>query len=224
MTTSGTTAFNPSLGGIGAYALRRCGVKYAAITAEHLADVAMAANMVLSGWSVNQPNLWRVQQSTVSITANNPGPYVLPTDVVLVLDVYVTISGQDRILTSISRSEYAAYPVKTTTSPPTVYWLDRVVPPTMTFYPAPDQTYTVTYYAVHQDQDAVVPGAATLDLPHRSLNAFKDSLTAELAVIHAPDRAPALDALAQRSYQAAMAQDRENAILYITPNLSGYFA
>lgn len=223
MTTSGTTAYNPSTGSIGAYALRRCGVSRAAITTEHLADIAMASNMVLSQWSVSQPNLWKVQSTTLTVTTGNPGPYSLPSDVILVLDAYITVDSNDRVLSPVGRSEYIAFPNKTTEAPPTIFWFDRVVPPTLTFYPAPDQTYTVTYYAVHQDQDAVVPGALTLDLPNRYLNAFKDALAAELAAIYSPERAPALDALAQRTKAQMDAQDREVVPLYIVPDMSSYY-
>jgi hypothetical protein len=223
MSTSGTYNFNPSTGSLGAYALRRCGVSRAAINTEHLADIAMASNMVLSQWATSQPNLFLVRSTTLTVTTGNPGPYSLPSDVILVLDAYITVDSNDRVLSSVGRSEYIAFPNKTTQSPPTIFWFDRVVPPTLTFYPAPDQTYTVTYYAVHQDQDAVVPGALTLDLPNRYLNAFKDALSAELAVIYAPTAAPALYALAQQTKRDMDAQDREVVPLYIVPDMSSYY-
>ena len=225
MATTGTYAWNPSLGSIGAYALGRCDVRRTAIMAEHLSDVAIAANLVLSGWSNSQPNLWTVKLTPVSLTQGNPGPYVLPADVVLVLDCYISTTAGDRVIYPVSRSEYAAFPIKTTQDPPTVYWLDRVVPPTLTVYPAPDGNgpYTLNYYAVHQDQDAALGASAGLDLPYRYFKAFSDALAAELAPTYAPDKVPMLGTLAAQSKTAADEQDREATPIFIVPALSGYY-
>ncbi len=227
--SSGTYTWNPSIGGIGLYALSRCGVKRTDVTADHLANVQMAANMVLSDWSNDQPNLWTVTLQSISLIASNPGPYTLPTNTVLVLDCYITTTtngvSTDRVIYPISRSEYASYPMKLNTAPPTVYWMDRVSPPTLTVYPAPDTaaTYTLNYYSCSRDQDAALGASGLTDLPYRFLKAFSDCLSAELAIIYAPDRAVALDTVAQRTLEAARKQDREVVPLYIAPSLGGYY-
>ena len=228
-TPTGTYTFSPSLGGIGLYALSRCGVKRTDVTTDHLVNMQMAANMVLSDLSNDQPNLWTVTLQSVTLMAGDPGPYTLPANTVLVLDCYITttINGvsTDRIIYPVGRSEYASFPDKLTAAPPTIYWFDRTVTPALTLYPAPDTaaTYTLNYYACRQDQDAALGASAGLDLPYRFLKAFSDLLAAELAVIYAPDRATALDAMAQSTLAKAQKQDREVVPLYIVPSLAGYY-
>lgn len=229
MTTSGTYNFNPSLGSLGAYALGRCAVRRPAITSDHLADVGMAANLVLAEWQNDQPNLWLYQLGTISLVQGAP-TYTLPATVVLVTDCYISTPvgsppPQDRVIFPVSRSEYAAFPNKLMQDPPTTWWFNRVLPPQISIYPTPDDNgpYTLNYWAVHQDQDAVVAGAAALDIPGRFLMAFADALAAELAPTYAPDRAVALDAKAQRSIAMARKQDREDVTFYLLPGLGAYY-
>lgn len=226
---SGTYNFSPSLGSLGAYALGRCGVRRAAITVDHLADLGMAANLILTEWQNDQPNLWLFQLGSVSLVQGTP-TYTLPSTVVLVTDVYLTTNvgsppPTDRILYAASRSEYAAFPNKLAQDPPTTWWFNRVVPPQISVYPSPDGNgpYTLNYWAVHQDQDAVIGGATGLDLPGRFLMPFADALAAELALTYAPDRAVALDAKAQRSLAKAREQDAEQVTFYVMPGLNAYY-
>ena len=125
----------------------------------------------------------------------------------------------------VSRSEYAAFPYKLQQSPPTTWWFDRVLPPQISIYPTPDGNgpYTLNYWAMLQDQDAVVGAATGLDIPGRFLMAFADALAAELALSYAPDKAAALDAKAQRSAEKARWQDREDVTFYLTPGLNAYY-
>lgn len=227
MATSGTTNFNPALASIGAYCLGRCNVRRPEITTGHLADVAMAANLVLVDFADDQPNLWAVQLNSISLVQGQ-ATYTLPADVLLVLDCYITTvianNDNDRIIYGVSRTEYAAYPIKLMQAPPTVYWFDRIIPPTISVYPAPDGNgpYTLNYYAVIQDQDAIIGASTKLDLPYRQLSTFADALAAKLALTYAPDRFTMLDGVAQRSYTRARAQESENVPLYIVPGISGY--
>ena len=156
--------------------------------------------------------------------------YTLPANLLLVLDLYITITSGgtsfDRVIYGVSRSEYDAYPNKTNQAPPTVVWINRVVPIQLNVYPAPDGNaeYVLNVHAVMQDQDAAFTGAAGLDLPYRGFSAFTDALAAKLALTYAPDRYTQLDAVAQRSYTRLNAQESENVALYIIPGLRGYVA
>lgn len=164
----GNAAFGPSLGGLGSYALRRVGIPRTSITVEHLEDVAIAANLVLSDWSTDQPNLWSVGLNQFPLTQGLAN-YTLPTNVLLPLDFYVRtlqtptfltnpdgslvltnegapiVTGttgagppNDRIIFGVSRTEYASYPNKTQQAPPTVVWVDRVQPVQVNIYATPD--------------------------------------------------------------------------------------
>ena len=226
---SGTYTFSPSLGSLGAYALGRCGIKRPEITSNQLADVGMASNLILSDWGNDSPNLWLMQLGSINLVPGTP-TYTLPSTVVLVTDVYLTTNvgsppPTDRVLFSVSRSVYAAFPNKLLQDPPTTWWFDRVVPPQITVYPTADGNgpYVLNYWAMHQDQDALVGGATGLDLPGRFLMAFADALAAELAIIYKPELAQALDTKAQRSIAKARMQDREDVTFDLSPGLSAYY-
>ena len=149
---------------------------------------------------------------------------------VMILDAFIrynsgTSSQFDRVIMPISRTEYSQTPNKLLESPPTVFWFDRLISPTITVWPVPDQTgiYTLNYYRVHQIQDANLTGGQTVDIPYRWLDAMASGLAARLAAIYAPDRLQLLEAKAEQAYTIAATQDTENVGLYIVPGLSGYF-
>jgi hypothetical protein len=79
------------------------------------------------------------------------------------------------------------------------------------------------YYRVTQIQDAVLPGATSMDLPYRWFNAFADGLALQLARSWAPALIPALAPFAEKSYATAAGNDVEHAHFYITPMLGGYW-
>ena len=224
---SGSTAFSPDLGAISAYALGRCNVRRPEITTDHLTDAAMAANLVLVDWAGSQPNLWGVELLPVTLVQGTI-EYTLPANVLMILDCYITttVSGvnTDRVIYGVSRTEYDAYPNKQSQAFPTVFWANRVQPIQVSMYPCPDDNgpYTLNLHVVTQDQDAVLAGAAGLDLPYRAFSAFVDGLAAKIALTYAPDRYTQLDAVAQRSSTRLNGQENENVPLFIIPGLQGY--
>jgi len=228
MTTSGTYNFNPSLGEVVLNAFARCGIRRTALVQEHLQDARFEANLLFSEWSNRGVNLWKVDLQTVPLIEGTT-LYTVPSNTVMILDAYIaTGSGQsefDRMIMPISRSEYSQTPNKNLQAPPTVFWFDRLINPTITVWPVPDQSnyYTLKYYRVIQIQDAEMENAQTLDVPYRWLDATCAGLASRLAAIYAPDRLQVLTARAESAYQIAAMQDTENVPLYIMPGLSGYF-
>jgi len=228
MTTSGTYTFNPSLGEIVLSSYARCGIRRTALMQEHMQDARYETNYMLVDWSLNGVNLWEVDVVTVPLIQGQT-TYQVPANTVMILDAYIaTGSGQaefDRIIMPISRTEYSQTPNKNLQAAPTVFWFDRLIDPTITIWPVPDQTgyYTLKYYRVTQIQDAEYENAQTVDIPYRWLNAAVAGLAARLAAIYAPERQVALEAKAAQAYSAAATQDTENVPMYIMPGLSGYF-
>ena len=229
MTTSGTYTFNPSLGEIVLNAYARCGVRRTAIMQEHMTDARFETNLMLSSWANQGVNLWEVVLISVPLIQGQT-TYTGPAKVVMILDAVIqqntgTSSQFDRVIMPISRTEYSQTPNKLQQAPPTVFWFDRLINPTVTLWPVPDQTstYTLNYYAVTQIQDAELTDAQTVDIPYRWLDALAAGLAARLAAIYAPDRMQMLEAKAQQAYTIAATQDTENVPLYIMPGLSGYF-
>lgn len=236
MTTSGTYSFNPSLGEIVLNAFSRIGVRRTALVQEHLEDARFEMNLLLSEWSNRGVNLWKVDlqeiplvQGTATYYADSLNTADAAAKTVMVLDAYISVgTGQsrfDRVILPISRTEYAQTPNKNLQAPPTSFWFDRLINPTITLWPVPDQSnqYTLRFYRVIQVQDADLDNGKTVDVPYRWLDAACSGLAARLSAIYAPDRLQYLTARAESSYQIAAAQDTENVPLYIIPGISGYY-
>lgn len=221
MTTSGTYAFQPSIGEMTLYAYQMAGVRPTALTIEHFQDARMAANMLLTTWANRGVNLWAVDKFTVSLSSGTQN-YTLDPQVVSILDAYVTVGTNDRMLSPMSRSEFASLTYKLTQGTPVNYWLQREITPVLTLYPVPNQTLTLTYYGLRQIQDAGMADGQSAELPYRYLEAFAHALAWRVAVIWAPDKAQNLKALADESYGFASGSDVENVNLYITPMMGGY--
>jgi hypothetical protein len=228
MATTGTYNFNPGAGELGLYAFNMLGVRRPDINDQHLADLRIAANLVISEWANRQPDLWDISQTSVSLTQGT-ATYSVPANVVMILDAHIeTVQGTtptDRVVTAISRSEYSSYPNKQDQGPPTVYWFDRILAPTFTLWPVPDGNgpYAFNYYYVSRGQDVSLTGGATVDVPFGWLRAFAAALAAELAPAYAPEREAVRRADAERSFLLAAAFNVEQVPFTIAPNLSGYF-
>lgn len=227
MTTSGTTSFNPSLGELTIYAFGLCGLRPAALLQEHMQSARMAANLLLGRWSSVGVNLWKVDLQTITLSQGT-ATYSVPANTIAILDAYATetSTGQDinRILTPISRSEYASYPNPQQQGAVTVFWFDRLLSPSVTFFQTPDGTIpTVSYYRVSQIQDANFTSGQTVELPVYFLEAFAFGLAQRLAMVWAPEKAVMLKTMADEAFAIAADQNTENAQFYVSPQLSSYW-
>lgn len=228
-TASGTYNFSPSLAEFVLYAFGKCGIRRTAVVQEHMVDARMAANLMLAEWSNRGVNLWNVALESVSTVQGQIG-YSVPDNAAMVLDVYLTVSpstsnSEDIILTSISRTDYASIPMKEQQGRPTTFWYDRILPGgTINLWQAPDSgPYTLNYYIVTQNQDAVLQNGAGPGIPLQWFKAFSDGLAAELSTIYAPDKTQLLLAAAERSWNLAAEFGVENAPMYINPGIAGYY-
>lgn len=229
MTSSGTYAFNPSIGETVLHAFNLVGIRPASIVQEHMSSSRMAANLLLLDWSNMQVNLWKVDLVTVPLVEGQ-STYDVDAKTIVMLDTYITIDNGisapiDRIILPVSRSEYASYPNKEQQGFPTIYWFDRLISPTVTIWPVPDGSSAqyLKYYRVTQVEDAGFASGQTLDLPVRWIPAFVDGLAEQLARIWAPDRIADLRPYAERSYNRAANQDTETASFFVSPILSSYY-
>ncbi len=223
MTTSGTYTFNPALGEITLYAFDLIGIRPTALLQEHMQSARMATNMMLGRWSSQGVNLWAVDLVTTALTQST-ATYAVDASTIVVLDMYVVVDGIDRIITPVSRTEYASYPNKATEGMPTVAWFDRLLSPTITLWPVPDGNQTsLKYYRVRQIQDANFTSGQNVEIPYYFLEAFAQGLAYRLAMIWAPEKAQLLKMVADESYQIAASQNVEQAATYISPMLAGYW-
>jgi hypothetical protein len=225
---SGTSTFNPSNGEILLWAFSLCGIRRTELTQQHLADARMALNLLFSTWGNDTPNLWTVDLQTQTLMAGVATYNVLP-NTIMVLDAYIrTGSGQtqnDRIIWPISRTEYASMPNKTLLAPPTVFWFDRLLAPTITMWQTPDdqQVYELQYYRCTSIQDADMANGQTADIPPRWLMAAAFGVAEIMAISYAPDRIDKIAPKAKEFLAAALEQDVENVPMYLLPQTFGYY-
>jgi hypothetical protein len=228
MTTSGTYAYDPSLGELVLYAFNVAQLRSPALTQAHFASARTATNLMLASWANKGVNLWKVDLVTVPLIAGQAS-YTVDPSTVVILDAYVTlVEGNmpiDRPILPISRTEYSSYPNKTMEGSPTVFWFDRLLAPTVTIWPVPNGTTatSMSYYRMRQIQDANLPGGQTVDIPYLWLEAFADGLAFRLAKMWMPAAAPALKMVADESYTVAAEQNIEVAQVYFSPQIGGYF-
>lgn len=229
MTTSGTYTFNPSLGELTLYAYNLIGVRNTAVLQEHMEAARMATNMMLSRWSNQGVNLWKVDLVTVPLVTGQ-ATYTVDANTVVMLDAYIVNNqtGQDidRIILPISRTEYASYPNKQQEGFPTVFWFDRLLSPNVTLWPVPNTDNgpsQLKYYRVVRIEDSELQNGQTVDIPYLWMEAFAYGLAYRLALVWSPEKALALKGEAAEAYQIAADQNVETAQQYISPTISGYF-
>jgi hypothetical protein len=227
MATSGTYAYNPSLGEITLYAFNLCGIRNTALLQEHMESARMSANMLLGRWSSQGVNLWCVDLETIPLVQGT-ATYSVPSNTVVMLDAYIVQNtggaAINRLILPISRSEYASYPNPEQQGFPTTYWFDRLLSPTVTLWPVPDGGETsLNYYRVRQIQDSNFTNGQQVEIPYYFMEAFAFGLAQRLAMIWAPDKVAMLKPLADESYDIASRQNVETAQQYISPMVSSYF-
>lgn len=235
MTSSGTYSFSPSNGEIVLAAYERIRIHTPEIRQEHMQSARREVNFLFAEWSNKSPNLWeviRTQQTLVAgvSTYSIPGKTIMLLDGSIVLN-FGTQQESRRWIQPISRSEYLTYANQQTPGPPTVYWFDRLISPTVTFWPVPDSNgpYTFDFFSCTQIQDANLSGGETPDVPERWLDAMVAGMAHRLSRVYPP---PGVDPIqfetlrkgdATEAWQIAAAQDTENVPLSLVPAIAGYY-
>jgi len=251
ISASGTFRWNPALSDLIITAYGRCQIRRAELTVDHLQDAAMAANLLQLEWANEQVNLWTVELVSVPLVAGQATYDVDPTTI-MIMASYITTgeqditvdnsnidadewreptvdatsfpNQQDRVLTSVDRDSYASYPKKLDQGPPTVYWFNKQVGPSLTLWQVPDATrkYVLHYYRARHLQDAVMGDGAMADVPRHFLEAYVAALAFKCAEIWAPARMEELLARAKAAFTAAAERDVEDAPLRVIPALDAY--
>lgn len=230
MASSGTYNFNLSNGEAVLAAFERVRVRAPSIRIEHMQTARREINLLFAEWSNKQVNLWKVEQDSISLTAGT-ATYSIPAKTVLVLDAWITtqqgspFSQNNRYVTPLSRTEYASLPNPNTPGAPTQYWFDRLISPTLTFWPLPDQNgpYTFNYFRAVQIQDANLPGGETPDIPYLWLDAMVSGLAYRLARTYAPDLEQVRKADAMEAWTVAAAQNIEVTNISLAVPLNRYY-
>jgi hypothetical protein len=224
MTLTGTYDFgiNTELDSVIVEAYERLGRQASELSANDVQSAIRSLNYVFADWANRGINLWEVTLNNTALTQGQQS-FALNAKNVEVFQVYRrTTSGginTDIILSPISRADYSSIPNKQQQAPPTQYYFERTITPTLYLWPTPDSAaYTLYYYSMNFTQDPGNP-TNTLGVPQRWFDAMASAMAARLAVKWAPDRVAMLQPMADIAYQVASAEDTENVVTVIKPNL-----
>jgi hypothetical protein len=223
-TYSSTANFDLSIDDIAEEAYERCGLQVR--SGYDLKTARRSLNLMLAEWANRGLNLWTIQlqektlpQNTTSLTGADlfgSGANAAQ-EIIDITDVVITdSSNNDYSATSISRSTYFNYTVKTTSGRPSQYYFERTISPRLYLYPAADTTYTLKYYALLRMKDS---GAYTNnnEIPFRFLPCLTAGLAYYIAMKKAPDRIQLLKQIYEDEFQRAADQDGERTSLFLTP-------
>lgn len=229
MTTSGTYAFSPSNGELVLAAYERINIRVPEVRQEHMLSARREFNFMLADWSNKSPNLWEVIRTQTTLTAGT-ATYSVAAKTIMILDASIvlnfgTSTESRRYITPISRTEYLSFANQQVQGPPTVYWYDRLVSQTITFWPVPDSNgpYTFDYFSCTQIQDANLSSGETPDVPYRWLDAIVSGLAHRLARIYAQPLEQIRKMDAMEAWEKAAAQDTENVPTTFAPGIGNYY-
>lgn len=224
MTTTGTTAFNPSLGELVLNAYSRIGIRRTSLLANHLADARTEANLLQAEWNNRQVNLWTVELISVALVLGTAN-YDVADRTVMILDAYIHTGGIDYIIYPISRTEYAAIPDKTLQGRPSQFWFDRLENSSLNLWMVPDasSTYTLNYYCCRLIEDAALADGTNVEIPQLWLDCFAAGLAYRLSRIYAPQMKQDRKAEYDEAWAIAASQNVENVPLSIIPGVAGYY-
>ena len=223
MATSGTYSFNPPAGVLTLNAFSRIQVKRTEILPEHMENAWLESNLLQADWGADGITWWTVELVTQALTQGT-ATYTVPANVVSVLDLYISNGSSNRLIFPFSRTDFASLAEPNQQGFPTVFWWNRVIPPTITLWPVPDgaANYTMSYYVYTQIQDATFRQAGNVNVHYFWLDAY----TADLAHRLSRHHNPALEAIRKQDKIDAYARackQVENEQMFVSPGLSGYF-
>jgi hypothetical protein len=228
LTTSGTYAFSPSGADLVLNSFGRIQMRGPELTADHLGNAAMEANLLMVSFSNRSPNRWALETPTVPLVQGT-ATYTLPNRTLAIAVAYMTVgtggASYDRPLGNISGTDYAAIPTKYTQGPPTSIFFSLLPVPTVTLWPTPDGggPYTLNIQSFRQQQDLALPAGQTLDMPYRFLDAFAAGMAYRLSRFYKPELTQMRKAEWEEAWQESAMRDQEDCNLYIVPGLSRYF-
>jgi hypothetical protein len=187
-------------------------------------------NFLMVELSTLQPNLWKVVQNSINLVSGT-ATYSIPSNVVVIVDSWITQnsgstnSQTDRYITLMSRTEYASLANKNTPGSPTQLWYDKLVAPTVTFYPVPDNSgpYVYNYFACLRMQDANLAGGETVDVQYIFLDCVVAGLAHRLARIYKPELEAQREKDYDKSWKLAASQNTEGTGLSLSPAIRTYY-
>jgi hypothetical protein len=223
-----TWTFDPSLGSAVIAAYSRCGVRRTEITTQHMADAEAEANYLMSAWQGDGINLFQVDLVTLPLIAG-VSEYNVPNTTVFTLDMYIRVNpGQynpiDRLITQISRSDYAAIANKQMPGMTTCAWINKQLNPVMYLWPVPNiDGMELRYYVQKRAMDEFLTNGQQIAVPYECYDAFVWGLAERLAFIYTPDRVAMISPRAMQAYQKMLQATTEPVPLEMQIQVGSYF-
>ena len=228
MATSSSRDFELDVADYVEEAFERCGLELR--TGYDLKSATRSLNLMLAEWANRGLNQWTVAQKTIDMVKDTT-VYTIdstnPTATIDVLDVFIRETIQSQItdvpLSRLSRAQYAHISTKSTTGKPNQFFINKVLSPTVTVWPAPDKssTYTLHLNVLTRMEDADV-GVNTMDLPFRFYPCLAAGLAYYLAIKRAPQKVGMLKQMYEEEFNRALSQDEERASFRVAPDLRDY--
>jgi hypothetical protein len=234
--SSGTYLFAPSNGQIVLESLERLQIHDTSIVRDKLPSIRMSLNLELERWSSLGINLWKIITGTFDLVEGQ-SVYVFPSNLVVLTEMwYTTVNGNgtgqnsDRIMTPLTRTQYAMIANKQTLGIPTQYWYERLQTPQVTIWQPPFQgapNYVLNWFGLQRIQDASIASGETPDLVYRAYDALCACLAYRLYPKFIPrSEWPAMEQILKAKRDEAWNEfatnDNELGPMRITPNLGGY--
>ena len=134
-----------------------------------------------------------------------------------ILDMVVRRSGSDITINRISRGDYLAIPDKDDQGRATQFFVDRLITPTVTIWPVPENsTDTLIYYRLIRMDDAD-ESTNTMEVPFRFLPSLVSGLAYCIAMKRAPARMADLKVSYEEDFFRAATEDRDRTSLQLVP-------
>ena len=214
MATSGTIAYALNARSLCTYALKKLREYGAGVTpgAEEMVDVLEELNLMLKGWQLSGPNLWRQTFGSVAMVASTASYALSPRPFRVIEARYRQASGIDIPMEEMNREDYVAIPQKTSTGVPTTFYVDYQRAETRLYvWPVPASVTTETVQYTFQrafedvtslDQDIDIPAEYTDVIGYNLADRLQDTFGKELPII--TRRAAQLLAIAQSADREAI--------------------
>jgi len=223
MATSGTTAFNLNIDDIIQEGYQRCAVT--TTSGYDLRSARRSLDLLFAEWGNRGIHLWKVELNENALVSGQ-AEYSVQSDVSDVLEAFVSSTAtasdnantQDKSLTKIDRSAYAALPNKLATGQPSQYYVERKTTPKIYLYQAPDlNTYTtLKYYVIKRIEDA---GAYTndADVVYRFLPCMCAGIAYYLSMKVAPQMVQQNKLIYEDELKRALDEDGQRTSVYLSP-------
>ena len=158
--------------------------------------------------------------SSASTTISADPSLVDTQSTVDVLEAVIRRSGTDISISRINRGDYLSTPDKTNQARPSQFYVNRLITPTITLWPSPENsTDELIYYRIRRIEDADA-GVNTADVPFRFLPCLIAGLAYYISVKKAPERIGLLKDIYEEEFQRAESEDGERTALRLVPSYS----